>query len=142
MTASGESVFVVLSQAEKTLAEKHWSTGFTTLSDFPVRFWPAGVHGEDLLAELLHSAVFTQDDLAQLSSSEIPEVRQAAVRNLTDQSLLAKIALEDEVQSVRESAIGKLTDQALLARIAVEDKQYEVRYTAKQRLAEIRKNTK
>ena len=72
--ASGESVSVVLSQAEKTLAEKHWSTGFPTLSDFPVRFWPAGVHGEDLLAELLRSAVFTQDDLAELSSSEIWDI--------------------------------------------------------------------
>jgi hypothetical protein len=99
----GESVSFVLSEGRNKLAEKGWRT------DFPgqlatVTFLGAKVHGEDLLAELLHHAVFTQDDLTELSSSEIPEVRQAAVGKLTDQALLAKIAAKDRNADVRRVA--------------------------------------
>lgn len=121
----GEDVTFVLSQAGKTLAQKHWSTDFPGSmpeSGMPGRtVLPAKVHGGDLLAELLHNAVFTPDDLAELSSSEILMVRQAAVRNLTDQALLAKIAVEDKEADARQVAVEKLTDQALLAKIAAED---------------------
>ena len=137
----GESVSFVLSQDRKTLAEANWSTYFPQqTTDFT--FLAANVYGGDLLADLLHSAVFTQDDLAELSSSEIPEVRRAAVRNLTDQAALAKIAAEDKVPDVRQPAVWRLTDQVLLAKIAVEDEDPAVRQTAEQRLAQIRKHTK
>lgn len=99
----GESVSFVLSEGRNKLAEKGWRTDFpgqaTTLT-----FLGAKVHGEDLLTELLHHAVFTQDDLTELSSSEIPEVRQAAVGKLTDQALLAKIAAKDRNADVRRVA--------------------------------------
>jgi hypothetical protein len=81
--AEGESISVILSQSGETLAMKDWST------DFPVmiyeqgpHFIPAEVRGEDLLAELLSNSVFTQDDLVELSSSKIPEVRLAARQRL------------------------------------------------------------
>jgi hypothetical protein len=99
----GESVSFVLSQDRKKLAEKEWSTDFPGQSA-ALTFLAAKVHGEDLLAELLHNAVFMQDDLAKLSSSEIPEVRQAAVGNLTNQALLAKIAAGDKNADVRRVA--------------------------------------
>ena len=106
-TMEGESVTFVLSQAGETLVEKNWKTAFPGAT-LRLGFLPAGVHAEDLLAELLHRAVFTQDDLAELSSSEIPEVRDAAVWNLTDQALLAKITVEDKVPAVRQAAEQRL----------------------------------
>ena len=46
--------------------------------------------------------------MAELSWSEIPEVRQAAVGNLTDQTLLGKIAVGDKVAEVRGVAERRL----------------------------------
>ena len=47
---------------------------------------------------------------------------QDAVERMTDQDLLAKIAMEDEKAGVRQAAVAKLTDQDLLAKIAMEAK--------------------
>ncbi len=81
---SGETVSFVLSQGGRILAKKGWSTAFPgTLYGNHVDFIPAKVHGEELLAELLNDAVFTQDDLTELSStSEFPELRWAAKQRL------------------------------------------------------------
>ena len=57
-------------------------------------------------------------------------VRSAATYRLTDQSLLAKIAVEDKDPGVRSAASSKLTDQSLLARIAIEDEDASVRSVA------------
>jgi hypothetical protein len=46
-------------------------------------------------------------------------VREAAVKELTDQPTLAQIALEDSDYGVRMSAVQKLNDQAALARVAL-----------------------
>jgi uncharacterized DUF497 family protein len=78
---SGESVFFELSQAGETLAKKNWITNFPGMSR-PLTFLGAEVHCEELLVGLLHNPLFTEDDLAALSSSEIPEVRQAAKQRL------------------------------------------------------------
>ena len=56
------------------------------------------------------------------------------VRGLTDQTLLAKIAVEDKDPGVRSAAVGELTDQALLAKFAVEDKKVYVRLAAVEKL--------
>lgn len=81
--AEGESISVILSQSGETLAVKDWSTDFPMMiSEYGPHFIPAEVHGEDLLAELLSNSVFTQDDLVELSSSKIPEVRLAARQRL------------------------------------------------------------
>jgi hypothetical protein len=89
---AGESVSVVLRQAGETLASHKWSTDFpmevTTWhgdgGGHSTSFLPAKVRGEEVLAELLHRDVFTQDDLAELSSSEIPELRSAARSRLAE----------------------------------------------------------
>ena len=139
----GESVSFVLSQDQETLAAKDWSTEFPQVTTTSLlRFARANVHGEDLLAELLHHSAFTQDDLAELSSSEIPELRYAAVRNLTDQATLAKIAVEEQAPDVRQAAVEKLTDQAFLEKIAAEDNVPAVRQAAERRLAQLRNNPK
>ena len=46
--------------------------------------------------------------------SKDPNVRKAAVQKLTDQSVLAKIAMEDKDESVREAAVQKVTDPTIL----------------------------
>jgi ankyrin repeat protein len=64
------------------------------------------------------------------------EVRLAAVTKLTNQTVLVKIALEDESSFVREAAVRKLTDQAVLAKIVVEDKNTSVRLQAVAKLTD------
>ncbi|MDI6451706.1 hypothetical protein [Anaerobaca lacustris] len=68
--------------------------------------------------------------------SRYPNVRQAAVRRVTNQALLAKVAVEDEDGNVRGAAVAKLTDQALLAKVAVGDKDGNVRGAAVERLTD------
>jgi hypothetical protein len=118
----GESVSFVLRQAGGTLAEINWRSDFPQEMPFNGPLVPLGlggndlglqvayVHGEDLLAQLLRNGLFTQDDLAELSSSDIPEVRVGAVRNLTDQALLAKIAVQDKTPEVCRAAEWRLAE--------------------------------
>ena len=141
-TLSGESVLFQLYQAEgedrhgQTFAEANWSSHFPMSLTNATPFVPAEVRGEEMLATLLGNAVFTQDDLAELSSSEVPELSEAAVGKLTDQPALAKIAAEVKDPYVREAAVTKLTDQSILARIALEDKESYVRMSAARRLTD------
>jgi hypothetical protein len=59
-----------------------------------------------------------------------PEVRRAAVKEISDQALLADIAKKDKNPNVREEVIKTLTDQAVLAQIAKNDKIFYARYAA------------
>jgi hypothetical protein len=70
--------------------------------------------------------------------SHMPTLRIAAAEKCTDQTMLAKVAVEDENPYVREAAIknSNLTDQAVLAKVAVEDKNRQVSYAAFKRLTE------
>lgn len=47
-----------------------------------------------------------------------PVVREAGVRALDDQAILARIALDETVEPVRAAAVEKLTDQRVLGRLA------------------------
>jgi len=119
----GESVTFVLSEAGDTLAKQNWSSDFPKGTD-TLAFLAASVNNESLLVELFHR--FTQSDLAELSTSEIVEVRKAAVRDLSDQTLLAKVAIAGADANVRLAAVLKLTDQNVLARAAIEESNWEV----------------
>jgi hypothetical protein len=66
-------------------------------------------------------------------------VRQAAVARLDDQSLLAKVAVQDQDCYVRQAAVARLDDQALLAKVAVQDQDYDVRRAAVARLESLQK---
>ena len=57
-------------------------------------------------------------------------VRQAAVDKITDQLFLQKVACEDKSSYVRSAAIDKITDQNVLQKVACEDENRGVRYTA------------
>jgi hypothetical protein len=63
-------------------------------------------------------------------------VRQMAVKKLTDQALLYKIANEDKVNAVRKAAVEKLTDQGLLANFAETDPDCSVRRIAVSKLTD------
>ena len=97
-------------------------------------------HGDRKACGKLTAAVRELTDQALLAKvaveSKDPVVRGAAVRKLTGQALLAKIALEDEAPDVRGAAVGKLTNQALLAKIAVESKDPVVRGAAVEKLTD------
>src|SRR5665213_3869891 len=70
--------------------------------------------------------------IAQTATLESPDPseRAAAVLRLTDQSLLARVAMEDAVYYVRLNAVRELNDQSTLARIAAEDKDKYVQRAA------------
>jgi hypothetical protein len=82
----GEGVEFEIRQGRDSLARRRWASVFpgAVVADPAQKtgfaFVPAVVNGDELLAELLRLSVFTQEDLAELSRSAIPEVRAAAVR--------------------------------------------------------------
>jgi hypothetical protein len=93
----GEKVQIVLRHRGEMapLAEASWSTKFPsevrgglayTVGSNAEYFLPAEVSAEDILIKLLHLNVFTPEDLSQLTSSGIPEVRVGAASNLADRS--------------------------------------------------------
>jgi hypothetical protein len=59
-----------------------------------------------------------------------PRVRLAAVQKLTDQSLLEKVAFEDQDEQVREAAVARITDQVILARLATQHTNAMIRMQA------------
>jgi hypothetical protein len=83
-------------------------------------------------AKLTDQAVLAQVAL----EAESWPVRAAAAGKLTDQAVLAQVALEDESWPVRAAAAGKLTDQAVLGKLAMKDKDGEVRRTAVEHLTD------
>lgn len=95
--------------------------------------------------ELLKAIVVETDQsaLAKIAvENKYWKARLLAVGNLKDQAPLAKVAVKDKEPSVRCEAVKKLTDKALLAKIAAEDKTSSVRDAAKRRLAQIRNKMK
>ena len=63
-------------------------------------------------------------------------IRLAAVKKINDQALLAKIAVEDWYEDIRHTAVQNLANQAVLARIAMEDKAEDVRRAAVENLTD------
>jgi uncharacterized DUF497 family protein len=61
-------------------------------------------------------------------------MRSVAVKKLTNQAVLARIAVEDENRFVRHDAVNTLTDQSQLAKIVVEHKDYKMRLAAVEKL--------
>jgi hypothetical protein len=53
---------------------------------------------------------------------------------LTDQTVLARIAIQDPDWLVRLAAVNNLTDQAVLAKVAAEDIEARVRRVARQKI--------
>jgi len=86
----GESVSAILRQDGIKLAEKDWITHFPSSIARSVFYLQAHVDGKELLGELLNNPAFTKDDLAELSSSEIPELRLAAQQRLAEIQNIAK----------------------------------------------------
>ena len=54
-------------------------------------------------------------------------VRGVAVKKLADQDVLGKVATDDEKASIRVLAVAELTGKDLLAKIATDDKDTDVR---------------
>jgi len=53
-----------------------------------------------------------------------------SIEKLTDQNILAKIALEDEDQRCRKAAVEKLKDQNIIFDIAINDEEFSIRKAA------------
>jgi hypothetical protein len=131
----GEFVKIWFLQNGKTLAESSWETEFPS-STTSTYFRTAEVNGGELLNKLLRLSAFTQEDLAELGRSTIPEVRFGAMANLTDQTLLALCVVGDEEWRVRRVAVERIADQGILAKAATEDKERGVRLAAVKKLAD------
>lgn len=75
-------------------------------------------------------------DMPPSINSPDPQERIQAVRNISDQALLAKIAVESKDESLRYSAVTKLTDAALLAKVALGSNDWSVRNAAVKKLTD------
>jgi hypothetical protein len=95
-----------------------------------------GVQGFSWNAFLLLAVAFHFLAGCSALSSPYPATRLQAVKELSDQTLLAKLAIEDENFEVRQAAAERLTDQAVLAKIVFEEKDASVRTTAMERLTD------
>ena len=62
------------------------------------------------------------------------KVRKESVEKLTDQKILARIALTDKETRLREIAVSRLSDQKVLVSVAVKDPASEVALAALQRI--------
>ncbi len=81
----------------------------------------------DIIIKFFNEVQFTQAELAVLTENKYaPELWHAAVGRLKDQSLLAKIAVENQDPSVRKEAAGKITDQTRLTEVALATKDFAV----------------
>ena len=155
-TVSAETVTIKLLWNDVPFVEASWAA---ELPDSTTeRYFPAQVRAEDLLTTLLMVTTLTQDDLAQLARSRIPELRIAVVAKSTDLALLARLA-EDRVGAVSLAALRKrneveapakaeaakarlttvtqMTDQAALARAAIEDIDSGVRAAAVEKITDL-----
>ncbi len=95
------------------------STDNTTAS---LKFIPASFDTSTILQKFLKAAHCSAD------------VRQAAVGKLTDQALLANVAVVDTDSRVRKAAMEKLTGLMLLANVAVNDTDSDVSKAAVERI--------
>jgi len=74
--------------------------------------------------------------VAMASNSNNPAISEFAVSKLTDQPALIKVAVASNYSSVHLIAAGKIVDQEVLASIAMSDNSEEVRKTAVLRLSD------
>ena len=78
-----------------------------------------------------------QSELAKIAlEAKDKRVRLFAAAKLTDQTLLAKLALEPKNNDRRRVAVERLTDQALLAKLALEEKDKELGRVAVSKLTD------
>lgn len=68
----------------------------------------------------------TQSMVAKIAAEDDNDWKKAAVENLVDQELIAKIGLEDVASAVRVVAVSRLTDQRLLEKLADESSDFNV----------------
>ena len=75
--------------------------------------------------------------LAQLSQKAVtPQVRAAAVGQMTDQAALAKLAQSDTDSDVRLAAVNRLTDPAALTKVALQRDDPDIRAPAIRKLSD------
>jgi hypothetical protein len=98
-------------------------------------FRPRWDHSDGTEAGRAVKSISNQMLLAKIAKkARTEQARSSAVENLTDQALLAEITKTDGEASVRARAVAKLTNQAVLAEVAKADKDGSVRRTAAERL--------
>lgn len=89
---------------------------------------------EDLKSILLTKITDQQTILKHFGEVKYSWDRESLVNRIDDQTVLAKIAIEDEDDSVRLLAIEKISDQGTLTRVALEDEEQFNRIAAVERL--------
>jgi len=99
----------------------------------------AGIARKEQLPHLRREAVAKLADQTLLAviagdAGEDRDVRQAAIRRLTDQAVLVEIVRNTKDGWFFRSAIGRLTDQKVLAEIAMKEENALGDYTAVRRL--------
>lgn len=132
----GEILTLRLFSGEDEILFETYRTEFPGKTSVRIHaFHSASMDIVGFLSGLLGRAEFNDSVSVRLAmGAEHAELRQAALRRLTDQQVLANVALEDEDQDVRKAAVAKMTDLAVLAKIAAEDDSFNVRWEADSRI--------
>ena len=100
-------------------------------------FKPKWQHSAKHVREAAVMQLNDQTVLAQIAKNDADEdVRSAAVMQLEDQAALAHAATSDTEASVRKAAVERLTDQAALAQVATNDADPNVHRAAVGRLSD------
>jgi hypothetical protein len=92
---------------------------------------------------LLHAISLSAMFLCQLSGckpsieDKDPDVRKAAIEELTDQNILARVASDDIFDFVCEAAVKKLTDQRALEYVAITSRDEKVHKEAVDKLNDL-----
>lgn len=111
----------------------------TNLTDQATLAKLAAGDGAPVIRKIATSKLFDQELLAKLASSEARSdygVLLTSLQNLTNQTVLARLADEAKVGFVRDSALRNLTDTSLLASLAIRGKEPELRSAAVRRLSD------
>jgi hypothetical protein len=88
--------------------------------------------------QAINNGELSQVDLATIAVNEYEyrNIRILAIKNVTDQTLLAKIAIKGKDYMVRDAAVKNVTDQTLLAIITFECEDFNVSTTAMNKLTD------
>lgn len=135
ITKQGECFNCSIALKKLTMPLSHsWSTEFEPITHSS-GFRSALVDAGDLLEPIL--ARSSQTLVAKIAvENNDRDVREAAFKQLTDQALLAKLAIEEENSREFKSILDKLAPQTLLTNIYVSDKDQWVRVAAVDKLTD------
>lgn len=139
-TMHGEVTSILLLDGDRELTRNMWETQFPEKNPPHKKlgedFLGITVSSKDVFEKLFQLPEFRQSDLEQLAHEPFQDIAVSAIKNITDQSLLAKIAVAEDDSYLRFAACAKLTDQNKLAEVVMAKLYFPERMAALDRISD------